>query len=77
MNQPKYQIGDRFIVMQTVEFEIVDIVLDKEIRYIFQLFNNPVLSSIVTEQNLDDILAAQNPPDEIAPWNIRDRNILS
>ena len=59
MNKPKYQIGDRFTVMSTVQFEIVDIVLGKEIRYIFQLFDNPVFRSIVTERNLNDILAAQ------------------
>jgi hypothetical protein len=64
MNRPKYQIGDRFTVMQTVSFEIVDIVLGEEIRYIFQLFDNPVFKSIVTERDLNDILAAQTPPDE-------------
>jgi hypothetical protein len=58
-NKPKYQIGDRFTVMQTVQFEIVDVVLGKEISYIFQLFDNPVFQSIVTEHNLDDILVAQ------------------
>lgn len=62
MNEPKYQIGDRFTVMDTVQFEIVDIVLGKEIRYIFQLLALPTLRAIITENNLNDILATQKTP---------------
>jgi hypothetical protein len=59
MNQPKYQIGDRFTVMETVQCKIIQIIGTKEVAYIFELFNNPVFKSVITEKELDKLLAIQ------------------
>lgn len=62
MNQPIYKIGDRFTVMGTVSCEIVNVIPGNsasEPAYIFQLFDNPVFKSVVTEAELIQIIEAQ------------------
>ncbi len=59
MNKPKYQIGNRFTVMDTVNCEIVRVIEGKEVAYIFQLFDNPIFQSVLTEKELDNVLAKQ------------------
>lgn len=57
-HKPKYQVGDRFIVMDTVKCTIIEVIQTKsQTRYVFQLFDNKAFKSIVTEENLADILA--------------------
>ena len=59
-NLPKYQIGDRFTVMDTVNCQIIQIIKGrKETIYIFQLFDNPVFKSLITEKELDVVIANQ------------------
>lgn len=60
MNKPKYQIGDRFTVMETVECKIIQIIGTSEVAYIFELFGNPIFKSVITEQELDKLLAKQS-----------------
>jgi len=60
MNQPKYQIGDRFTVMETVQCKIIRIIGIKEVAYIFELFDNPIFKSVITEKELDQLLAKQS-----------------
>ena len=60
MNKSKYQIGDRFTVMDTVECEIVRVFGKKETAYVFQLFGNPIFKSIITEKDLDKVIASQS-----------------
>jgi|GEM_PF-5411470 len=61
MNEPKYQIGDRFTVMETVNCEIVRVINGtNETAYIFQLFNNPIFKSILTEKELDRVVEQNN-----------------
>ncbi len=60
MTKPKYQIGDRFTVMDTVNCEIVQVIEGKkEAVYIFQLFDNPIFKSAITEKELDKVIANQ------------------
>ena len=60
MNEPKYQIGDRFTVMDTVKCEIIRVIEGKnQAAYIFQLFDNPIFKSVLTEKELDNVLANQ------------------
>ena len=60
MTKPEYEVGYRFTVMNTVKCEIIEVChsTDKT-EYIFQLFDNPVFKSIVTEYELKNILLAQ------------------
>ena len=60
MNKPRYKIGDRFSVMDTVNCEIVQVIEGTEgIVYIFQLFDNPIFKSVLTEKELDNVLVNQ------------------
>ena len=49
MNKPKYQIGDRFTVMETVECKIIQIIGTSEVAYIFELFGNPIFKSVIRQ----------------------------
>lgn len=62
MTKPKYQIGDRFTVMETVICEIVNVIPGNsasEPEYIFQLFDNPLFKSRVTQTQLTQVIEAQ------------------
>lgn len=56
----KYEIGDRFTVMETVQCRILQIVEFKfEKAYVFELFDNPIFTSVITERELDKLLTEQ------------------
>ena len=60
MNKSKYQVGDRFYVMDTVEFKIIRVIEGTtEPVYIFELFANPIFKSVLTETELNIVLNAQ------------------
>lgn len=61
MNEPKYKSCDRFTVMDTVRCEIVRVIPGNETSepaYIFQLFDNPLFKSVLTESELTNVLKA-------------------
>ena len=60
MTKPKYEVGDRFYVMDTVECKIIRVIEGTtEPVYIFELFNNPIYKSVLTETELNIVLNAQ------------------
>ena len=57
MSKPKYQIGDRFILVKIVEFEIVQVIeIRGQTAYIFRLTKAPKFKSMLTEQELDHLI---------------------
>lgn len=53
MTKPKYRVGDRLLIMNRVEIEIIRVIEAPEPVYIFQIVNAPSLQSAVTETKLE------------------------
>ena len=59
MTKPKYEIGDRFTVYK-IEYEIIRSINASEPAYIFQNCQYPSLKSVLTEKELDVVMANQS-----------------
>ena len=60
MTKSKYEIGDRFTVMETIQCQIIQIILGtSEVTYILEHFDHPGSTSAIAERELDKLLAEQ------------------